>query len=68
MLRYNSITDFVWGSIEIYIYYFSGLAALLHHKIVVRKDEKVCVIICGGNIDMSTLKQVYEYGLRALGR
>ncbi|GAM27661.1 hypothetical protein SAMD00019534_108370, partial [Acytostelium subglobosum LB1] len=45
-----------------------GLAALIHHKIKVRKDERVVVIICGGNIDMSTLKQVYEYGLRALGR
>ncbi|KYR00103.1 threonine ammonia-lyase [Tieghemostelium lacteum] len=45
-----------------------GLAALLHHKIKVRKDEKVVVIICGGNIDMSTLRQVYEYGLRSLGR
>ncbi|EGG16087.1 threonine ammonia-lyase [Cavenderia fasciculata] len=45
-----------------------GLAALLHHKIQVRKDERVVVIICGGNIDMSTLRQVYEYGLRSLGR
>ncbi|KAF2075271.1 hypothetical protein CYY_003400 [Polysphondylium violaceum] len=45
-----------------------GLAALLHHKIKVRKDERVVVIICGGNIDMSTLRQVYEYGLRSLGR
>ncbi|EGC29058.1 threonine ammonia-lyase [Dictyostelium purpureum] len=45
-----------------------GLAALMHHKIKVRKDEKVVVIICGGNIDMSTLRQVYEYGLRSLGR
>jgi ACT domain-containing protein len=25
------------------------------------------VVICGGNIDMSTLKQIYEYGLRSLG-
>lgn len=45
-----------------------GLAALLHKKIQVRKDEKVCVVICGGNIDMSTLRQIYEYGLRSLGR
>ncbi|KAN0004346.1 hypothetical protein ACTFIZ_010507 [Dictyostelium cf. discoideum] len=45
-----------------------GLAALMHKKIKVRKDERVCVIICGGNIDMSTLRQVYEYGLRSLGR
>ncbi|EFA82169.1 threonine ammonia-lyase [Heterostelium album PN500] len=45
-----------------------GLAALIHHKIKVRKDERVVVIICGGNIDMSTLRQVYEYGLRSLGR
>eukprot|EP01133_Synstelium_polycarpum_P016177 gene16177-19254_t len=45
-----------------------GLAALMHHKISVRKDERVVVIICGGNIDLSTLRQVYEYGLRSLGR
>jgi len=45
-----------------------GLAAILHRKFSVRKDEKVCVVICGGNIDMATLKQVYEYGLRSLGR
>jgi len=45
-----------------------GLAALLHKKIQVKPNEKVCVVICGGNIDMSTLKQIYEYGLRSLGR
>ena len=60
-----------------------GLAALLYGKIKVRPNEKVCVVICGGNIDMSTLRQTYvalllrnvaidahsyEYGLRALGR
>lgn len=26
------------------------------------------MVICGGNIDMSTLKQIYQYGLRSLGR
>jgi len=45
-----------------------GLAALLHKKIKVRPDEKVCVVMCGGNIDISTLRQVYEYGLQDLGR
>jgi len=45
-----------------------GLAALLYGKISVRPDEKVCVVICGGNIDMGTLRQTYDYGLRALGR
>jgi hypothetical protein len=41
---------------------------LLYGKIKVRPGEKVCVVVCGGNIDMSTLRQIYEYGLRALGR
>jgi len=45
-----------------------GLAALLHKKVEVKEGEKVCVIVCGGNIDMSTLNQIYEYGMRSLGR
>lgn len=38
-----------------------GLAALLYGKIKVKPNEKVCVVICGGNIDMSTLRQTYAY-------
>jgi threonine dehydratase len=45
-----------------------GLAALMNKKIQVKPNEKVCIVICGGNIDMTTLKQIYEYGLRSLGR
>eukprot|EP01117_Protostelium_nocturnum_P011821 TRINITY_DN430_c1_g1_i2.p1 TRINITY_DN430_c1_g1~~TRINITY_DN430_c1_g1_i2.p1 ORF type:complete len:966 (-),score=166.34 TRINITY_DN430_c1_g1_i2:23-2920(-) len=45
-----------------------GLAALIHKKVEVKPEEKVCVLLCGGNLDMSTLKQIYEYGLRSLGR
>ncbi|PRP80137.1 threonine ammonia-lyase [Planoprotostelium fungivorum] len=45
-----------------------GLAALLHKKVQVKPNERVCVIVCGGNIDMSTLGQIYEYGMRSLGR
>ena len=45
-----------------------GLAALLHNKVKVRPEEKVCVVICGGNIDTTVLSQIYEYGLRSLGR
>lgn len=26
------------------------------------------MVVCGGNIDFSTLRQVYLYGLRSLGR
>eukprot|EP00002_Diphylleia_rotans_P016135 TRINITY_DN3135_c0_g1_i1.p1 TRINITY_DN3135_c0_g1~~TRINITY_DN3135_c0_g1_i1.p1 ORF type:complete len:1056 (-),score=245.73 TRINITY_DN3135_c0_g1_i1:63-3230(-) len=44
------------------------LAALLHKKVKVRPDEKVCALICGGNIDITTLRQVYEYGLRSMGK
>ncbi len=36
-----------------------GLAALMYGKIKVRPNEKVCVVVCGGNIDMSTLRQVF---------
>lgn len=36
-----------------------GLAALLYGKVKVQPNEKVCVVICGGNIDMGTLRQTY---------
>ena len=45
-----------------------GLAALLHGKIKVQPNEKVCVILCGGNVDVQTIVSIYEYGLRSLGR
>jgi len=45
-----------------------GFAALLNGKIKVAKDEKVCVVLCGGNLDVSVLRKAYEHGLRNLGR
>ncbi len=45
-----------------------GLAAMLHHKIVVRPDEKVAVVISGGNIDTSLVGRILDFGLVSSGR
>jgi threonine dehydratase len=45
-----------------------GLAAILEKKIKVKPNEKIAIILCGGNIQMTTLRRIYEYGLRSMGR
>jgi threonine dehydratase len=45
-----------------------GLAALLAGKIPVRRGEKVCVLLSGGNIDVTLLDQILQRGLGRTGR
>ncbi|NWJ96154.1 MAG: threonine ammonia-lyase [Chloroflexi bacterium] len=45
-----------------------GLAALLHHKIPVRPDEKVVTILSGGNIDVTLVGRIIDFGLVSSGR
>jgi threonine dehydratase len=45
-----------------------ALASLLHKKIPVRPDEKVAVVISGGNIDMPLVGKIIDYGLVSSGR
>jgi threonine dehydratase len=46
----------------------AGLAALLAKKIDIAADEKVCVVLCGGNIDANLLARVLEQVLVRQGR
>ena len=45
-----------------------GVAALMHDKIATSKDEKVAVILSGGNIDVNTLSLIIEKGLAKSNR
>jgi threonine dehydratase len=40
-----------------------GVAALLHNKYIPKKDEKVGVVLSGGNIDVTMLSLIIEKGL-----
>ena len=46
----------------------AGLAALLAKKIKVSKDDNVCAVLCGGNIDPNLLARVLEQVLVRQGR
>ncbi|MBK9527230.1 MAG: threonine ammonia-lyase [Acidobacteria bacterium] len=46
----------------------AGLAALLAKKIIVRPEDKVCAVLCGGNIDANLLARVLEQVLVHQGR
>lgn len=46
----------------------SGFAALYNNKIADINGKKVCVIISGGNIDITTLSRILERGLAKDGR
>lgn len=46
----------------------TGLAALANKKLKFRQDEKVAVVLTGGNIDMSALGRIIEKGLVKDGR
>lgn len=46
----------------------AGLAALLAKKITVKPDDKVCAVLCGGNIDANLLARVLEQVLVRQGR
>jgi len=46
----------------------AGLAALLAKKIKLDADDKVCAVLCGGNIDTNLLARVLEQVLVRQGR
>ncbi len=46
----------------------AGLAALLAGKIKLKKDDEVCTVLCGGNIDPNLLARVLEEVLVRQGR
>jgi len=46
----------------------ASLAALLSHKVTISPEEKVCVILSGGNIDANLLARVLEQVLVRQGR
>jgi threonine dehydratase len=46
----------------------AGVAALLAGKIKVKSDDKVCAVLCGGNIDANLLNRVIEQALVEEGR
>jgi len=45
-----------------------GLTALLYQRLNVSPNEKVAVILCGGNLDLQRLSVLTMFGLKALGR
>lgn len=46
----------------------AGLAALLHHKIPVRSGEKIIAVLSGGNIDVTLIGRIIDFGLVSSGR
>jgi threonine dehydratase len=46
----------------------AGVAALLARKIPVTSDDKVCAVLCGGNIDANLLARILEQVLVWQGR
>eukprot|EP00792_Barthelona_sp_PAP020_P006182 TRINITY_DN2932_c0_g2_i1.p1 TRINITY_DN2932_c0_g2~~TRINITY_DN2932_c0_g2_i1.p1 ORF type:complete len:1022 (+),score=247.52 TRINITY_DN2932_c0_g2_i1:38-3067(+) len=45
-----------------------GLAALHYGHIKMKPGEKVAVVLCGGNIDLSYVMTTYPLGIRTMGR
>ena len=45
----------------------AGVAALLNAKVDL-KDQKVCAVVCGGNIDVNVISRIIERGLIKDGR
>lgn len=45
-----------------------GLAALLHGKIPTRQGEKVIAVLSGGNIDVTLVGRIIDFGLVSSGR
>lgn len=46
----------------------AGIAALLAGKIAVKKEDTVCAVLCGGNIDPNLLSRVLEQVMARAGR
>ncbi len=40
-----------------------GVAALMHNKLELKPDSKVCILLSGGNIDVTMLNLIIEKGL-----
>ncbi len=40
-----------------------GVAALMHNKLDIKPDSKVCILLSGGNIDVTMLNLIIEKGL-----
>lgn len=45
-----------------------GLAAMMQGKVALRPDDKVVVVISGGNVDMTLVGRSIDYGLASSGR
>jgi len=45
-----------------------GVAALMHDKIKTKKNEKIALVLSGGNIDVNTLSLIIEKGLAKSNR
>lgn len=45
-----------------------GVAALIHDKIKTKKNEKIALVLSGGNIDVNTLSLIIEKGLAKSNR
>lgn len=45
-----------------------GLAALMQRRIRLRADERVVIVISGGNVDMTLVGRSIDYGLASSGR
>jgi len=45
-----------------------GIAALLHNKIDLEPNSKICIVLSGGNIDVTMLSLIIEKGLVKSGR
>lgn len=40
----------------------------MYDKLTLAERENIAVVLCGGNIDLTRVRQIYNYGLIALGR
>ena len=45
-----------------------GLAALLYKHYVPAENEKIAIVVCGGNIDLARIQLVFKTGLISMGR
>ena len=45
-----------------------GLTALLYKRLKLRPNEKVAVVLCGGNLDLQRLSVISRFVLKALGQ
>jgi threonine dehydratase len=46
----------------------AGVAALLARAITCRSEDRVCVVLTGGNVDVNLVARIIEHGLTRAGR